>query len=314
MDLFYTAQHAFVPESPQELGLKAGEVVQSKSKPREGWLSVTHCGTLQSGMVPFSYLTLVLDPIKPGVVYQSNVAADHGECPVCFDALCNRPAAVLLQSSSGSKRACRHFAHLGCVRSARACPVCNAQFARAVELPNFDHEPEAWFAMVDFDQNGTLCKREVYDVIKTLVPVDIAQLTQNIDALWPRWDLNRSGLLEYRELCDPKVGLLAFVRMSFLRQRGKEPPKLATNKELWFQFWDEDCSGALSKLEMTRALVKTFGLSPHPSKLAELGQVLDAVWGLFDSDNSGSVELKEFLQPGDGLGDTLVASLSFHQQ
>jgi hypothetical protein len=36
--------------------------------------------------------------------------------------------------------------------------------------------------------------------------------------------------------------------------------------------------------------------------------VVANVWGVFDTDGSGSIELKEFLEL-DGLGDTLLASI-----
>ena len=36
---------------------------------------------------------------------------------------------------------------------------------------------------------------------------------------------------------------------------------------------------------------------------------IDAIWGIFDDDESGVIEREEFLKPNDGLADTIIATL-----
>ena len=83
----------------------------------------------------------------------------------------------------------------------------------------------------------------------------------------------------------------------------------------------EDGSGALDKEEVTRALIKTFALaspvSPSsPSSpcggggvvaVAELRATLDAIWPVFDDDDSGVIEQGEWCRP-DGLCDAVIAA------
>ena len=37
---------------------------------------------------------------------------------------------------------------------------------------------------------------------------------------------------------------------------------------------------------------------------------IDAIWPIFDTDGNGSIDRDEFLQPGDGLADTIIAEMS----
>lgn len=78
--------------------------------------------------------------------------------------------------------------------------------------------------------------------------------------------------------------------------------------EQWFRFWDYDGSGDLTKNEVRRALSKTFGLTGNVEKIGAMGETLNAVWSIFDTDSSGAIDRAEFSQPG-GLGKTLAASL-----
>jgi len=36
---------------------------------------------------------------------------------------------------------------------------------------------------------------------------------------------------------------------------------------------------------------------------------VQAIWAIFDDDGSGSIERNEFLKPGEGLADTILATL-----
>ena len=118
--------------------------------------------------------------------------------------------------------------------------------------------------------------------------------------------------------------------------RGEPPPDIRQSKEDWYRYWDEDCSGTLQKAEVVRALVKTFALSDRScccssggtegggggGEAASRGRVanirriarsiretVSAVWPIFDTDASGSIDREEFLGPGDGLADTIIAQV-----
>ena len=57
-----------------------------------------------------------------------------------------------------------------------------------------------------------------------------------------------------------------------------------------------------------RALVKTLRLSTDAASVQQMRSTIDAIWGIFDTDGSGTTERREFLQ-ADGLADTIVATL-----
>ena len=58
-----------------------------------------------------------------------------------------------------------------------------------------------------------------------------------------------------------------------------------------------------------RALVKTFRMASDQGKVQQMRGTIDAVWPIFDDDNSGVIEREEFLKPNDGLADTIIATL-----
>jgi hypothetical protein len=122
--------------------------------------------------------------------------------------------------------------------------------------------------------------------------------------------------------------------------RGEPPPDIRQSKGDWYRYWDEDCSGTLQKAEVVRALVKTFALSDRScngrsssssnstegggdggeaaarGRVANIRRVarsiretVSAVWPIFDTDASGSIDREEFLCPGDGLADTIIAQV-----
>ena len=77
--------------------------------------------------------------------------------------------------------------------------------------------------------------------------------------------------------------------------------------------WDSpagggDGNGVLDREEVVRALVKTLRLSTDAASVQQMRSTIDAIWGIFDTDGSGTTERREFLQ-ADGLADTIVATL-----
>ena len=75
------------------------------------------------------------------------------------------------------------------------------------------------------------------------------------------------------------------------------------------RYWDADGSDSLDKEEVVRALLKTFQMTSDQAAVMQMRQTIDAVWPIFDDDASGSIERNEFLRPGEGLADTIVATL-----
>lgn len=328
----------FEAQQASELSVKVGELVSPLGDAGQGWLNVKVSRTgpkganvQLSGLVPASYLddppsapsVARAAPSAPGasrvpiaaVVAEQvhNVALEHAECAICFDEMVERKCAVLL--SANRKRSCRHFLHKVCAdgllqSGQQKCPICRAPFVASQEIPSFDQSPAKWFECVDANGDGTLSKSEVLEILKATMAIDYRALEKNVDTLWPRWDKDGSGEIDFGELCDPKIGLLVYVRSHFARKKREPPPKLEMrNLEIWFTYWDDSDNGSLEKEEILRALIKTFSLSTTPGRMKEMRDTLDAIWPLFDSDGSGEIELGEFIQR-DGLGESLCASVS----
>ena len=77
----------------------------------------------------------------------------------------------------------------------------------------------------------------------------------------------------------------------------------------WVRYWDEDGSGELEFEEVVRAFAKTFKIDVDA--ISQLRESLGAVWGIFDTDNSGAVDRHEFMAPNDGLADTVLATMRY---
>ena len=89
---------------------------------------------------------------------------------------------------------------------------------------------------------------------------------------------------------------------------GEDIPDIMRDKEAWYRYWDEDNSNALDKEEVVRALLKTFRMTNDQQRVL-MRNTIDAIWGIFDDDESGVIEREEFLKPNDGLADTIIATL-----
>ncbi len=246
-----------------------------------------------------------------------HVSEENAECPVCFEPLCAAPTAVFV-SRAGGRRTCAHFFHLSCANDLARhlhleCPICRVPFAAVKPVPNPRDDPNAWFAAVDANGDGKLSPAEVLEVLRAQLPCDWRAIERELRAdLFRRWDPDGDGFIERREMTMPG-GLLDFVTTNFPRRasmdvaRDRKPPSLAAAPDEWFRFWDEDRSGTLDKDEVTRALIKTFGLSEDLRQVRDMRGVVEAVFGLFDPDGSGSIDRREFLMR-DGLAETIVAS------
>ena len=79
--------------------------------------------------------------------------------------------------------------------------------------------------------------------------------------------------------------------------------------EDWFKFWDEDDSGTLEKDEVVRALIKSFNIQDDVAHIQDVRSVVENIWCVFDTSNSGGIDLTEFLVK-DGLGDSIMAAFA----
>ncbi|KAI9016678.1 hypothetical protein DFJ74DRAFT_239175 [Hyaloraphidium curvatum] len=320
----------FAAGGPGELSVRAGEPLVREAAESGGWIRVRRAAGAEAGFVPASYLEEVAAaparpppppppgqtaPPAPAPPEEENVAVEHAECLLCFDEMHKYPAAVF--ASAENRRTCPHFMHLTCAESlvtARhaLCPACRRPFAKVRPVPAYDADPRGFFDAVDGDANGSLSKFEVVSVLKALLPIDYRALERDVDSFWTRWDTDSSGELSYEELCGPQ-GLLVYVRDKFRRSgdRPEPPPLNHNNLRAWFEYWDEDGSQELDKEEVVRALIKTFRLSTDLARVRETREMVDNIWGLFDHDGSGDVDINEFLQPDEGLGDTILANLAY---
>jgi len=169
-----------------------------------------------------------------------------------------------------------------------------------------------WFKFVDFDHDEKLSKQEVLEALKAAVPVDPVLLMERMPNQWKsEWDKNKDGTICIEEFVSPQ-GLLAYVEANIPPPQSVSAPALSEgSKEGWFRFWDVDRSNSLEREEVVRALIKTFRLSEDLASVAQMREIIDATWAIFDTDGSGSVEMGEFCMR-DGLGDTVIATQRRH--
>ena len=244
----------------------------------------------------------------------AQAALEHAECAVCIEKLCSAPCCFLV---ANGRRVCRHPFHMTCIdRPAsvfaggrKCCSLCRLEFSSVVSLPSPVTNPRGFFECLDADRNGSLSREEVIDGLKATLDLDWRRIEQSVTQLWSTWDQDHGGTVSFAEFSAPQTGLLAFVLRTYPRPTGArgEPPDIARAPREWFAFWDEDGSGALSKSEIVRALVKTFR-AQRDVQVGVIQEVVDNVFCLFDSDGSGEVDMSEFTET-DGLCDTIVASM-----
>jgi len=143
---------------------------------------------------------------------------------------------------------------------------------------------------------------------------------------WPQFDPDGDGYVTRIEFFAPGTGLLAFVRA---HRSGQGPnqgggsgapaggelvavPDVSTDRNAWFDYFDADKTGELNPEELTRALIKTYALGSDLQQVQATRELVAAVWPLFTSGRS--ISRQAFLQPGDGLADTLIAQLDLSKR
>lgn len=242
----------------------------------------------------------------------ASVAEEYAECAICFDELYKAESGVFVTGSG--RRVCHHFFHRECAAALdpKHCPLCRRPFARVHGMPRLLAGADRaslrrWFAAVDVDGDGKLSKEEVLNAMLSEVQADSHRLRRDVDALWARWDRDRSGYLDQNEV----AALFEYVSREYAPRARAPPPSLESNREAFFDYWDEDRNGTLDKEEVIRALLKTFGLASHGHRaVAEMRETIENVWCLFDDDGNGTIDRGEWAMR-DGLCDAVIAARQF---
>lgn len=240
-----------------------------------------------------------------------SVALQHAECPICFEPLCRGEIGVFLDATG--QRVSKHFYNLAAAREMLAngiitCPLTRRPIHSVQKVPDIRSDPDGWFGTVDVDGNGKLSHAEVVDSLKAILPVDLDAFDRAASApgWWEQFDRDGSGFIERHEL--PQL-VEHVTKVVAGRKNDECIPDIRTDRNAWFEYWDEDCSRALDKEEVVRALLKTLQLTSDPARVAQMRSTLDAIWCLFDEDGSGTVDRQEFLKAGEGLADTIIATI-----
>jgi len=249
--------------------------------------------------------------IPPMANAAAHQAVHHCECPICFEPMHCEQSGVLAQNSGA--RVCPHFFHHRCglallQRGSGNCPLCRATFTSVIAVPKLEDDPPAWFKAVDLNSDGCLTKNEIKYVLLAQMPIDEVILDEELNSYFRRMDKNKDSKISFQELMNPQCGLIPYVRSKAV-SHAAAVPDIKSNKEAWYRHYDENNNGSLQKDEVVRGLIQTFKAGHDHEKTQQIEQTLDAVWPIFDFDGSGSIEKSEFLRPGDGLADTIIASL-----
>ena len=232
----------------------------------------------------------------------------HAECCICFDDLCDSTQTLACFTCNGA-RTCPHFFHQGCAQDvlredAPHCPLCRHEVDDYVAVPSAADDADAWFGVVDVENNGQLSRAQVLSVLVSQFPVDAEKLEEALPMLWQRWDMSSSGFVSRQEFVDPQRGLLAFVRKELLHepstpaatepsvtpQATTETPPMAgrssssdrhwaDDPRVWFDIYDENRSGMLSHDTLLRALVRSnrrLSLAGARETIATLGLATEA--------------------------------------
>ena len=192
----------------------------------------------------------------------------------------------------------------------KKCCICRLPYENHKEIADPRKDPKQFFCDIDVDSSGTLSFQEITDGLKVVMPLDFRNIESDVDMFFHRWDRDNNKSISLNEFIDPKDGPMLYISEVFKTKEERRPPPTLTRstKVEWFQYWDEDNSNSLDKGEVVRALIKTFRFQHRDEIAASIRGTLDCVWGIFDNDGSGHIELNEFVS-NEGLGDTIIATI-----
>ena len=312
----------------QHIILKKGELVYGypteKSDSSESWLRIklsqpspSNQNQITFGFIPSSCCRMLSEDSKPPTDKLSKSEIDHiiknedhSTCTICFGEMYAQPIGVFV--SAFHKRSCRHFFHFQCIltlteleSSRHLCPICRIPFDNVALVPDFNEDPLDWFKLLDVDENGALSLAEVNDICNATLPIRIDSLEKYLQEHWLYWTQGKD-LITYSDL-SRKDGLFPFIRKKIASSGfNSQIPTLkadSRSKTDWFEFFDKDLLGRVSKDDIFQGLVKTYGLE---SELDSAKHQFEGIWEIFFPDsNVTTCELNAFIEPGN-LGDCLI--------
>mmetsp|Transcript_133806 Transcript_133806/g.303501 ORF Transcript_133806/g.303501 Transcript_133806/m.303501 type:complete len:411 (+) Transcript_133806:39-1271(+) len=271
---------------------------------------------------------MILTIIEPDVlpdwlapaVGQGNLAlADqHFECPTCFFDLYKFPAGVMRK---GRRRVCDHYIHVQCAEYLKKnketrCPACGVPFNTIKKMPDLIKDGREWFTVVDADCSGNLTQEEIEAGMGAVLPMDRVKLRKAIDMNWADWDPDGDGTIDLNEFLRDGKGLREFIlrNLSALSKdnmvaRPQDVPQLDSHPLEWFEFWDQDGSGTLEKMEIIRAMIKSFCVNTNGEPLVkpahDMRKIAALIWHDMGYHEFDSLSFTEFHRPH-GFADTIV--------
>jgi len=246
------------------------------------------------------------------------------ECPICFEPL-NKAAPVAFLDTDGCA-ICPHFLCTSCSRGfastassqgeAIRCPECRRHAASMGLLPSLLEDPLAWFEFLAGKSSSTMPQTLLLRALSALLPVDAESLetsfSENICSEPWGQEVSVTELIT--------SGAYAWV-WRHLREHERyaqlgQPPDLLDREE-WFKFWNLAKDGKLSRGEMLRAILRSFGVgSLEKERLNVVMDKMDRLWDIRSLQRTPSghqnpdfISCEEFAADG-GFGDLLQEEFS----
>ena len=262
---------------------------------------------------------------------RAEIASKFTECAICFFELHLFPAAILRYQS---KRSCEHYFHSACALEFKlrheknhdrvGCPICHKRFTEVKALPDLLEDPRMWFQLCDTDLTGSLDKKEVLEGLLAVLPVERERLSKSINDSWSDWDSTQDGSIELKEFIDPKKGLKKFLIKNYnvfkkstnSGAAGQTVPSLDLDPRQWFDSWDYNKSGTLERIELARALIKTYCVTawgdPILNRTSDMYRLAMTIWEAQGYKPRDKLGFEEFIKPF-GVADQVLHNITHGQ-
>jgi hypothetical protein len=192
------------------------------------------------------------------------------------------------------------------------------------QLPDLLKDPRLWFQLCDTDLTGSLDKQEVLEGLLAVLPVERVRLEKSISDSWSNWDSSGDGSIEIAEFINPESGLKAFLvknynifrKSSSAAKERDNIPSLDADPRKWFDHWDSDKSGTLERIEIMRALIKTFCVTawgdPLIHRANDISELTLSLWDMLGYSSRDRLNFEEFMKPY-GLADQVIHNMTHGQ-
>jgi len=256
------------------------------------------------------------------------VGSAGAECPICFEPL-HRGQPMAFTDDDG-RAVCPHFVCSTCAKgyeasanstgATRKCPECRRTAPRVLPLPKLADDPLGWFDFLTAD-SGAVSRSTLLRAISAMLPIDAEELGTAVDE-----GSVTSGPMRHEVTAAEFLtcGLYAWVWRHDLEHRrcgSLGPLPDISDRKAWFQHWNLAQTGTLSRGEVLRAILKTFGVSSMDrARVQELRGKLGRVWENWVSEqkrqhgfcSADGVLEAEFVRDA-GLGDLLDEAFGFER-